>query len=604
MKNKNGLARTCFYFTHVSVYRAIGWAEVRSPSIIAHERLGRTMFGLSYTLTPTPKTNMFAKPPLLTVQQGKEGTFVSWLETLGLKDFIRHYSLPKLVEWGWLVPQYRIAFPPEYFLTWQSFPEYPALLSPDRPSFDIENSLWDSTWCIDDDQEPLWFLHPFFHPNDACGNRLRKAKVATTLAPIPDEFTHPRSYRITPYADYYFHWQAYALIDVMRSADCIAPILDTPDAEEQAQGIVRVAARVKEHKTKPSHILSLPNRWGGLAEPMTWLSHYRAFRDALPDNEDHVLHDKGAKLLAEHLDIDAGILEQAIKEKLLILASDWLWANERYCEWTLRAWPYLQKDIMFALNWLCVLNDKKLSFYLDKWKWSDFERHSWAELHKVLPYEFFEDRQYFLRYVPIYNKKMFIGMLPANEKLKQLVGGLQATNYPFDSFLSAFRQLHENLMHNPKQKGSLDFRVLRPLDFYSLLAIRAEVCLRDALEKDGSLLNIDNKDQKLDGYIVELAKQKNISNRVIEYFNYKVNSHTQLRDTPSNPIGEIMGLQCKNWSKKDIYLVQAFLCCVLARNYFAHHTYLDKELIRDEKSAFMLTGILTTVLILLDNSID
>jgi hypothetical protein len=552
---------------------------------------------LRFTLIPT---NMFSKPPLLTVQQGKAGTFVSWLETLGLKDFICRYSLPKLVEWGWLIPQYRIIFPSDYFLTWQDFPYG----SSDRQCFDVEGLLWDSTWCIDDDQEPLWFLHPFFHPNDACGNRLRKAKVATTLASIPDEFTHPRSYQITPYADYYFHWQAYALIDVMRSADCIAPILDTPDVEEQAQGIVRIAARLKEHKMKPSHILSLPNRWGGLAEPMTWLSHYRAFRDALPDNEDQVLHDKGAKLLAEHLDIDAGILEQAIKEKLLILASDWLWANERYCEWTLRAWPYLQKDIMFALNWLCVLNDKKLSFYLDKWKWSDFERHSWAELHQVLPYDFFEDRQYFLRYVPIYNKKIFIGMLPADEKLKQLVGGLQATNYPFDSFLSAFRQLHENLMHNPKLKGSLDFRVLRPLDYYSLLAIRAEVCLRYALEKDGSLVNIDNKDQKLDGYIVELAKQKNISNRVIEYFNYSVNSHTQLRDMPSNPISKIMGIQCRNWSKKEIHLTQAFLCCVLARNYFAHHTYLDKELIRDEKSAFMLTGILTTVLILLDNSTD
>jgi hypothetical protein len=559
--------------------------------------------------TPTPKTNMFAKPPLLTVQQGKEGTFVSWLETLGLKDFISRYSLPKLVEWGWLVPQYRIVFPSDYFLTWQDFPYG----SSDRQCFGVEDLLWDSIWCIDDDQEPLWFLHPFFHPNDACGNRLRKAKVATTLAAIPDEFTHPRSYRITPYADYCFHWQAYALIDVIRSADCIAPILNTPDVEAQAQSIVRIAARVKEHATKPSHILSLPNRWGGLAEPMTWLSHYRAFRDALPDNEDQVLHDKGAKLLAEHLGIDAEILEQAIKEKLLILASDWLWANEHYCEWTLRAWPYLQRDILFALNWLRALNGKKLSFYLDKWKWLDFERHDWAELHKVLPYEFFEDRQYFLRYAPIYNKEMFRGMLPTDERLKQLVGGLQATDYRFDSFLNAFRQLHENLVHNPKQKGGLDFRVLRPLDFYSLLAIRAEVCLRYALEKDGSLeenaslirsgtLNKWDRLDSLNKYIVELAKQKNISEHVIEYFNSNVNTFTQLRNTPLNPISEIMGIREELWSESDIHLAQAFLCCALARNYFAHHTYLDKELIRDEKSAFMLTGILATVLILLDNS--
>ena len=57
-------------------------------------------------------------------------------------------------------------------------------------------------------------------------------------------------------------------------------------------------------------------------------------------------------------------------------------------------------------------------------------------------------------------------------------------------------------MYKPQQKGSLDFRVLRPLDYYSLLAIRAETCLRHALEKSGSLSEIPDGDQKLEGYII------------------------------------------------------------------------------------------------------
>lgn len=103
---------------------------------------------------------------------------------------------------------------------------------------------------------------------------------------------------------------------------------------------------------------------------------------------------------------------------------------------------------------------------------------------------------------------------------------------------------------------------------------------------------------------MELAKQKNISEHVIEYFNSNVKSYTQLRNTPLNPIGEIMEICVELWSESDIHLAQAFLCCALARNYFAHHNYLDKELIRDEKSAFMLTGILVTVLVLLSNSVE
>lgn len=49
---------------------------------------------------------------------------------------------------------------------------------------------------------------------------------------------------------------------------------------------------------------------------------------------------------------------------------------------------------------------------------------------------------------------------------------------------------------------------------------------------------------------------------------------------------------------KEHYLVQAFLCSVLARNYFAHHYYLDSELLRSKESQFLLAGILATALCL------
>ncbi|TCV85666.1 MULTISPECIES: hypothetical protein [Methylomonas] len=76
-------------------------------------------------------------------------------------------------------------------------------------------------------------------------------------------------------------------------------------------------------------------------------------------------------------------------------------------------------------------------------------------------------------------------------------------------------------------------------------------------------------------------------------------AYSQLRDKPEDPIGRIMNIPCRRLNKKDKRLAQAFLCCDLARNYFAHHVYLDHELIRSDKSAFMLTSILITVLVLL-----
>lgn len=281
------------------------------------------------------------------------------------------------------------------------------------------------------------------------------------------------------------------------------------------------------------------------------------------------------------------------------MASGWLKTNYDCEEWALQAWPYLQKDIFVAMEWLCTLNGKNFSDYFKMWQFSQ-NRKIWPSLHKVLPFEYFEDRQYFLSTVPHY-KKFYEGILPKNEKLDQLVTRLQQTNYPFDSLLNAFRKFHEHLMYKPQQKGSLDFRVLRPLDYYSLLAIRAETCLRYALEDKALLKTIEERHQGLESYINKLAEQNKSTAVIKDCFKKEVKNLTQLRETPENPIDKIRQVKCD--FAQDTHLLQAFLCCVLARNYFAHHTYLDKDFMQNQKeeSAFMLMGILVTVLKLLDD---
>ncbi|MBM4207268.1 MAG: hypothetical protein FJ190_04330 [Gammaproteobacteria bacterium] len=515
----------------------------------------------------------------LSIQPNKKGSFVSWLEELGLNDFIGRYSLSKLLEWGWLVPKFKYSFPVEYLeeeVTAENFDRIQNQSGHNDPIYRLLG--YGESWQIENTEEPLWFLHPFCRPDSVYNNLLNQTDSS-----------------VTPNTYYFFHWQAYALIDVVRRASMGAfPILNTPDIKQDI-------SRIANCRMKPSDVLI--DLWGELAKPMTWLSHYRAFRDALPVPANKTLHKKGSEALAKYLEIDAETLEKAIKEQLLKkLAGDWVWANDHCCEWTFRAWPYLQKDIIFAMEWLCTLNGKSLSDYFKKWQFSN-KREVWPPLHKVLPFEYFEDRQYFLSTLPRY-KKFYEGILPTDEKLDQLVTCLQQSNYPFDSLLNAFRQFHEHLIYQPQQKGSLDFRVLRPLDYYSLLAIRAETCLRYALDKNGSLSEISEGDQKLEGYIIKLAP-KVLSDKSIECLKNEVKTYTKLYDTASkpNPIKSIMDISYSNRSKQETYLIKAFLSCVLARNYFAHHTYLDKEFMQNQKeqSTFMLIGILVTVLKLLDD---
>ena len=517
----------------------------------------------------------------LSIQPNQQGSFVSWLEELGLKNLINRYSLPKLLEWGWLVPKYRVAFQAGYFeeATHENIFDAVDYSIKNDPCYRLLG--YGESWQIEVTEDPLWFLHPFCRPDSVYNNLLNQTDSSATINVY-----------------YFFNWQAYALIDVVREASMGAfPILNTPDVEVDID-------RIPNCKIKPSEVLHQPHRWGGLAKPMTWISHYRAFREALPNSADKTLHKQGAEALADYLEIDAEILEKAIKEQLLKgLAGSWVSANEDCCKWTLRAWPYLQKDIFFAMEWLCTLNGKSFSDYFKKWQFSH-NREVWPPLHKVLPFEYFEDRQYFLSMLPHY-KKFYNGILPTDEKLDQLVTRLQQTNYPFGSLLNAFRQFHEHLMYKPQQKGSFDFRVLRPLDYYSLLAIRAETCLRKALYENGSLSDIPVGDQKLDEYIFKLAP-KVLSAKSIACLKNEVKNYTQLRDTANkpNPIKSIMDISYSNRSKKETYLIKAFSSCVLARNYFAHHTYLDKDFMQNqrEESAFMLVGVLVTVLKLLDDS--
>ena len=151
--------------------------------------------------------------------------------------------------------------------------------------------LWSSVWFGDDENEFLWFLHPFFRPGNPIGSLLCEYRVTDEALPKISPIQHPNGHVIEPVVDYYFHWQAYALIDVIRAADCFkTPILNVPDATERAR---RLVGLTKGTQRDLSSILSSPSRWGGLAEPMTWISHYRQFRVASGDFEIRYVEQRG-----------------------------------------------------------------------------------------------------------------------------------------------------------------------------------------------------------------------------------------------------------------------------------------------------------------------
>ena len=543
--------------------------------------------------------------PLLVIHGDGTGEFAAWLKKLGLQDdFLTSYPLSKLVEWKWLVPQFRVAFPKSFFVNdWPTYPELPA---DKKVGIDLVAGpyglLWDSTWFGDLEDEALWFLHPFFRPGDAARSLLHEHHVSSGILPTVTSFQHPNGRAVEPFVDYYFRWQGYALIDVIRTADCFRPVLlNTPDATERAR---RLVGLTESMQWDVSGILTHANRWGGLAKPMTWLSHYLAFNNSSAEFEfRHGVQPgrrkRGAAALASHLEITPERLERAIKDQFLVLAQNWKWATERKCRWVVPAWETLRTDILCAVEWLCLLTGKMFDDYLDLWQYTHIGQESWATLKSVLPFEYYTDREYFLRQAPFYlssfNKRLPKKNRLEDDSLRAAVERISAKNRHFNSFLSSFRKLHEELAPNPAQSGGIDFRNRSPLDYYLLLAIRSENCLRSELEARGRLG--DNK--SLVSYLLQLAKEIGLDGKASACFESNYRPVANLKAMPADFIEVISNLvDPNNCSLAPIG--QAMLCCLAARNYFAHHDYLDDKLLTEKSSQFLLGGILLAVLTLLN----
>lgn len=547
---------------------------------------------------------------MLTYNRDDSGTMIAWLEKLGLKNFLKSYPLHQLIQWGWLRPQHRISFPIKFFEQWEDYPYLPWEHTTDLDSYAV---LWDYSWIPDEPDEHLWFLDPAFRPNEGLAQILKSHEPLVVGAVTPSVIQHKTGREVHPYKDYFFAWQGFALIDVIQAATCVDTIYRTPDMVERAKEILGAAEYLRSHTSPdPSAVLTAPNGWGGLAELMTWLAHLRSFREALFRNGRETnmeklaeLYKLGSRQLADHLGVTDAILAQAIQNKLLVLANSWKdggsWMRS-FTPWNEKGWAYLRGEIQLAVSWLLTLSGKPFSYYADKWKTPYFGNSEWAPLEEVLPYKFFEHDKKFARVVPYYIKQF--NSLKKNrwaleeEAILSSCRKIRRTNYPFNGFLAAFYELHEHLSYRSLDDHGVDFRELRPLDYFAMLAIHAEGCFRRELDSVRALANLNGASQTLVRYIAELASARGMPTRLTAKFG-EFKHLADLKHDRSDPIGRIHALKT-NLPEQEHILLQAFLCCVLARNYFAHHDFLHKELLRTPLAGFLLKGIILSVMTLLN----
>jgi len=551
-----------------------------------------------------PKEHFKMNCPLMMAYGDGKGDFVDWLKKLGVSDiFLRTYPLSKLVEWGWLRPQYRVVFPEIYFSDGSRKAD--ELLREEASKNLALSELWESQWFCDSEKDPMWFIHPFFNAESTAGQLLNQNSIKTGLPEVPRPVEMANGQFVSPYADYYFPWQAFALLDVIRAADRFQHfVMDTPDVQLQVESLTRLT---KIPSWNPHEYLDLENHWGGHAEVMTWLAHYAVLKDAVDQREGRHGHSpemlrRGANALAAHLGFDADRLEGLVKDRLLVLAQRWKWGVEPRNPLSVDAYPYIQNEIYLAVHWLCMLTGNTLDHYIDLWRYPTRGQQTWSELHSILPFEYYEIRDKFLELAPFYLKQFTERISERyrldGDRLAAVVDALRAKSRHFNVFMGAFKKLHDELGGDRKPTDVIDFRERQPLDYYLLIAIKAEVCFREELRETGILDGLKN--QKLSGYLERLGTRAGLDATTIKLFKDSVHTYTKLHSEPTDGIRRIMNLGSTKPSGQ-IALVQGMICCELARNYFAHHDYMDAELLNGLDSQFLLGGILVCLLVLLDN---
>jgi hypothetical protein len=552
--------------------------------------------------------------PLLIAAQGCRGSFIKWLESLGLKQFLNQYPLPTLAAWGWIEPAYRLLTPIEMV----NFSIPTEIHFPPLPKTNPYERLWNPEWRFAPDEDPEWFLHPIFRSEDPAAILLSQQPQPANRIAVPSPTQEPSGIDFWPYDDYYYHWQAYALLDIIQWADCIQPILNTPNVVQKSEGISRIAARLKQDKNDPTWVLHSPQRWQRWRTLLTMLSHYRALMEQVTWQEmarqkrDHAFKIYCSASLAKHFALDAAGLERMIREELLVLAQEFSTRQRMQrspfdIDWRACCWHEIQRDVYLAVQWLCHLTGNELDHYMALWSDPPHQqREAAAELADVLPFAFYSQRKQFLRSAPHYLKD-FNKLARDDEKLEgdrlaARVDALRLGYATFESAVYAFSEMHDAMTWDTQHRG-LHFGDRRPLVHYAHFALRAEAALREYLKKHLAADDESTLPSFLPALIRACAAQQGIPQNIIAEFDRvthlrKKLNPTMLFDQPPNPVAVIQSLPT-SLSGLDQHLFHAFLYTCVARNYFSHHHYLDDKLMYTKESALMIGGILITMLILI-----
>lgn len=526
--------------------------------------------------------------------------FSNHLDALGIR-LPSNLSLRTMVQRGWLRPRVRVSIPVPALLSWENFPRHPIHgdeACPDEERWGLE------AWCAatssfsDRDRvtDKLW-MHWLDDPDDETAGIARAHALDPIGAPEPSPFFHPqRGENVLPWIDFFADWQAYNVAELVRRAEfCVEGVTDQFGSNGTC---------VEAHTTTfDQHARKLAEQWEGRG---AFLDHIACYRTILANcaTRDTFIRDAqlGARSWASQRGVTPEKIRSGIRDVLLCQWQRWSSSPPVRGE---KLMHRLQQDLHLATRLLWDLTGEPVDPFDPFW-YSDRRGHAqWAQLIEALPFEEWLARRDFPELAVRYQWNSPNPFVMGKPELSDLVARHWPTCPPLRRFCLAWVRLHKEMRGGDRDlPADATIAANERIEQFNLVALHTERLMRNGYDvfhpRQPEDPQPEARDVVLDAIERALRRAADGYQSVAAKRADKLFRRTSLRTMPDATDLLVAPSDVNCGSSAADHVVAAHLNALIARNYAAHHEYLDDDLVypgQDEAKPHVGATLLSSCLV-------
>jgi len=511
--------------------------------------------------------------------------FGNHLASLGIR-LPDSLPLQALIGMRWITPRHRIALPHEALCSWTDFP----LLSMQGTDACPEDQAWAfEAWtyatCLLPDREnrPVDKLWQYWLDDRSLP--LTRAALAHAVDPHASDgalrpIRHPRlNQEVLPWIDFFADWQAYHLAELLAATRVTGYLCPGQD-----QFFARIMKRHSE-RVEP-RALRLAQRWQEIGRVFDWISSYRTVLANCATRDTFTADTRlGAKAWADQHGITADQVRHGIRDTMLALWQRWHQAPPVPGNALLRR---LQQDIQYATRLLTNLTDEPTNPFDPLWYWRNHSKAFYAQLIEALPYEEWLAQRDFPDRSVHYQRGFPHPFICGADQIAQRIGTFWPTCAPLRRFCLAWVRLHSEMQGRDRDLlADATIQANERIEQFNLIALHTERILRHVeMTLDPTKKNQDSSNEVILAAVRRsLAAMPQAIVIAQSHLEDLVRKRTSLHKLPDPSQAWCRPTDVASNSADADTVVAAHVNALIARNYAAHHDYLDERLIypsRDE----------------------